>query len=95
MRIQRDDGGQRRAGLGQVQVTLALVGAADAAFDQPVLDQGAQHAVERLLGDPEDRQQIVDRGAGRDVDEVDGAGNIQFASKTALAWLRREGLLLH
>jgi hypothetical protein len=40
-------------------------------FDQPVLDQRPQHAVQRLLGDAEDAQQVVHRGARAAVDEVD------------------------
>ena len=56
---------------GQVQVPLALVLFADPAFDQTILDQRPQHAVERLLGHPEDRQKIVHGRAGAAVDKVD------------------------
>jgi len=41
-----------------VQAAFALVGAADARLDHAIIEEGAQDAVQALLGDPENRQKL-------------------------------------
>ena len=62
---------ERAARLGQVQVAVAAVLDADPALDQAVVDQLAQHAVQALLGDAEEVEELVDGEPGAAVDEVD------------------------
>ena len=59
--------------LGQTQVPFPFVAGAHFAFYKTIFDQGAQNTIEGLLGDAQDRQKVVHRGARRAVDEVDGA----------------------
>ena len=60
-----------RPARGQVQVAVAAVLDADAALDEAVVDELAQHAVQALLGDAEELEQLVDGQPGPAVDEVD------------------------
>ncbi|OIQ64069.1 hypothetical protein GALL_543830 [mine drainage metagenome] len=49
---------------------FAFILAPDPAFHQPILDQRAQHPVKRLFRHAENGQQVIHRGAGRAVDEM-------------------------
>ena len=57
----------------RMQVAVAAVLDADAALDEAVVDELAQHAVQALLGDAEEVEELVDGEAGPAVDEVDRA----------------------
>jgi hypothetical protein len=57
--------------VGQVKVAFALVPRPHAAVDEAVLDEGPEDAVQGLLRDAQDRQEVVHRCPGGTVDEVD------------------------
>ena len=59
--------------VGGVEQALAAVGVAGPLLDVAVVDELAQHAGEALLGDLEDIEQVGDRHAGLEVDEVEHA----------------------
>ena len=58
---------------GGVEQALAAVGLAGLLFDIAVVDQLAQHAGKALLGDFQDIEQVGNRHAGLEVDEIQDA----------------------
>ena len=55
---------------GGIEQALAAVGFAGLLLDIAVVDQLAQHAGQALLGDLEDVEQVGDRHAGLEIDEI-------------------------